>query len=152
MTESDEILKLIDKYSYILNKEYTKTTMTTSNIFDKTNELSNILNYKPNTNKRINKIVSKYKKELEGFIYLNNISEIENNKEKLYIKYVGINNKFGYGGFLYKFDKDNIILISQYKKVWNISINNNFIFYRRASTENDKIRDEFEQFLNSTSK
>ena len=150
---SDDILKIIDKYEDIINKEYVKPKRVSFNIFDifdKTKELTKMYNYKPNTNKRLSKIYFNYQNELENFAYLSDISELENNKEKLYIKYVGVNNKFGYGGFLYKFDNYYITLISQYKKVWRISINDNFIFYRRVTNENDKMREQFESFLNST--
>ena len=150
---SDDILKIIDKYEDIINKEYVKPKRVSFNIFDsfdKTKELTKMYNYKPNTNKRLSKIYFNYPNELENFACLSDISELENNKEKLYIKYVGVNNKFGYGGFLYKFDNYYITLISQYKKVWRISINDNFIFYRRVTNENDKMREQFESFLNST--
>ena len=148
---SDEILNIIRKNKELLkDKEYVKHPLPEVNIYkslDKMKEVSKIYKMNVDTNYKILKLKHKYKKELENFKYLSNVDEL--GKDKYFIRYVNINNKFGFGGFLYKYDKNCMTLINSAKKPWNILIDYNFIWYIKAKTGDDKKRDEFIKYLQS---
>ena len=152
-THADEILKIIDKHKELLEKETLKPeNLPKINIFDsldKTKEIKYIYKVKTDSSYTALKYEDLYKEHLSGFLYLDNIQQIENNREKLFVRYVNVNGKFGYGGFLYKYNNNTITLINSDKKPWTITINDNFIWYRRATTANDKMREEFAKFLDN---
>lgn len=152
-THAEEILKIIDKNKDILEKEYYKPDKPKKiNIYeslDKTKEIKHIYKMKIDSIYTALKYEEIHKEYLEGFLYLDNIQQIENNNEKLFVRYVNVNGKFGYGGFLYKYNNNSITLINSEKKPWTILIKENFIWYRRATTANDKMREEFAKFLDS---
>jgi hypothetical protein len=115
-------------------------------------EVQQILKYNEETNnkQKIKDLFEKYKKELEDFTYVENETYFINNK-KIYIRYVGFNNKINYGGFFYKTEKLNkstyIYLINSRRKVWHIDFNKNYIFANKIISEDDKIRKAFMEFL-----
>ena len=144
----DVILKKINKHKLILDNEYVKLQKPNIyNSLDKTDEIKQIYDIEVDEEYRVLKLENKHKNELNGFIYLKNLQQWYNNKEKLFVRYMNVNNKFNYGGFLYKFNNYSITLINSDKKPWIISIKDNFIWYRRANSTNDNIRKEFEEFL-----
>jgi hypothetical protein len=119
-------------------------------------EVKQILKYKEEVNntERIKKYYEKYKKELDGFKYIENENYF-NNKNKFYVRYIGFNNKLYYGGFFVKAEKKNntiyIYLINTKKKIWNIDFNKNFVFVNKIISEDDKIRKSFIEFLEKQS-
>ena len=153
---ADVILKIIDKCKDILDKEYVRPEKPPKKsiyeILSKSKEINKINNIEVDENYNALNFEIKYKNELTGFLYLKNIEQWANNKEKFFIRYIGVNNKFGWGGFLYKHNNYSITLINSNKKPWIILINDNFIWYRRAPNSDEKIREEFVKFLYSTEK
>lgn len=115
-------------------------------------EVQQIMKYNENINNkdRIKKYYVKYRKELEDFIYIDNERYFENNK-KIYIRYIGFNDKLNYGGFFVKIEKKNntsyIYLINTKRKIWYIDFKRYFIFINKIITEDDKIRKAFIEFL-----
>ena len=115
-------------------------------------EIQQILKYNEETNnkQKIKDLFGKYKKELEDFTYVENETYFINNK-KIYIRYVGFNNKINYGGFFYKIEKLNkntyIYLINSRRKVWFIDFNKHYVFANKIISEDDKIRKAFMEFL-----
>jgi len=115
-------------------------------------EIQQILKYKEkiNNEEKIKSYYKKYEKELCNFKYIDNENYFDINK-KIYIRYVGFNNKLYYGGFFVKIEKKNkttyIYLISSKKKVWYIDFNKNFIFANKVISKNEKIRNMFINFL-----
>ena len=89
-------------------------------------------------------------KDLKGFKYVVDPQLFFGMKNK-YVKYVGFNNKLYFGGFFLKAESKGdsifIYMINKDKKVWSIDFNRNYIFVNDKITEDDKIRDIFEQYL-----
>ena len=115
-------------------------------------EVQQILKYNEEVNnkQKIKDLFEKYKKELEDFTYVEDEKFFVNNK-KMYVRYVGFNNKINYGGFYYKTEKLNkniyIYLINTRRKVWHIDFNKNYVFANKLISEDDKIRKAFMEFL-----
>jgi hypothetical protein len=115
-------------------------------------EVQKILGTKTNidTDSKIKELKHTYKKDLKGFKYVVDPQLFFGMKNK-YIKYVGFNNQLYYGGFFLKAenkcDSIFIYMINKDKKVWSIDFNKNYIFVNDKITEDDKIRDIFEQYL-----
>ena len=116
----------------------------------KLDEVNIIMNLEINTNDYLEKLKKKYKKELNNFIYINHINDIIQIKNA-YIRYISIKGKIGYGGIYYKVEKENniffILLINQNKKIWKISFNDNFIFYKLIENNNNQKRTYFTELL-----
>lgn len=119
---------------------------------DKLTEVKQILNSikKIDIDSKIRELKKIFKTELKGFKYVSDSNIFLNIKNK-YIRYVGFNNKINYGGFFFKAEKKNniiiIYLINSDKKVWSVDTNKNYIFVNDIITENDKIRQMFEEFI-----
>lgn len=109
----------------------------------KLDEVNIIMNLEINNNKFLAKLVKKYKNELNGFTYLATINEVIQLK-KVFIRYISVKGQLGYGGFYNKVVERNgkffILLVSQNKKVWEISFDDNFIFYKDIENTNDQKR------------
>jgi hypothetical protein len=119
----------------------------------KLKEVQEILNKHVSINKEniIKDIIKKYKTELNGFTYTENIEEILCFKNK-YIKYVSVSGILYYGGIYYKSEIINnklyIYLINQNKKPWIIEFDKYYIFYNnRIKNDNDYKRNVFNLFL-----
>ena len=117
---------------------------------NKIDEIIMINKLKINTNDYLNKLKEKYKKDLIDFNYAKSVNEIIQNK-KIFIRYISVKGKLEYGGFYYKVIEENnkfyILLINKYKKVWKISFDDNFIFYKNILDENDNKREVFKDLL-----
>jgi len=113
-------------------------------------EIDIIMNLQINTKTYLNNLIKKFKKELDGFSYVSSINEIIGMK-KIYIRYISVKGQLGYGGFYSKVIKKNdqfyILLINSNKKIWEVSFNDNFIFYKMINTNNDDKREFFNSFL-----
>ena len=149
---SDAILKIIDDNKELLNKQYIKPmkqpNINIYNSLDKSDEITKIYNIKIDTNYRILKLELLFKQELNGFTYLNDINELTNIKDKIFIRYVGVNTKFNFGGLLRKCNKNSLTLLNlNNKSHWTVSINDNFIWYTKIKSNDDKKRESFELML-----
>ena len=125
-------------------------------MLDKTDEINAIFDLQIDTNQQIKLLKEKYKKELENFTYVKKITDIYE-KQKIYIRYIGINGKLYWGGFLYKIDKINnkyfIVLINKNKKPWTINFDTNYVFYNSIiTTRNESLRNVFIKFLDTYTK
>jgi hypothetical protein len=115
-------------------------------------EVQQILKYNEEVNnkQKIKEYYEKYKNELKDFKYIENANYF-NNKKKLYIRYIGFNDKLYYGGFFIKIEKKNntlyIYLINTKKKIWTVDFNKNYIFVNNIISEDDKIRNQFIEYL-----
>jgi len=121
---------------------------------DKTDEINAIYDLVIDTNQQLKILKDKYKKELEDFKYVKKITDLYG-KQKLYIRYIGINGRLYWGGFLFKINKVNnkyfILLINKNKKPWSIDFDTHYIFYN-AIVKDDKLRDIFTAFLDEHDK
>jgi hypothetical protein len=120
----------------------------------KLKEIDKIYNIQIDTNKYLNKLLEKYKNELDGFKYAPSINDIIQNK-KIFIRYISTKGKLCYGGIYYKVDEKNnkfyILLVNKYKNIWSISFDENFIFFKNISDDNDNKRDLFKSLLDKYS-
>lgn len=120
----------------------------------KLNEIDIIYSIKIDTNNFLNKLIEKYKNELDGFTYAQTINEIIQNK-KIYIRYISVKGKLEYGGIYYKVIKKDkkfyIFLINKYKNIWSILFDENFIFYTNILDTNDNKREIFKKLLDKYS-
>ena len=121
--------------------------MKKNNIID---EINCIYNIQINTNNYITKLIKKYKNDLIDFVYASEINEIIQQKN-IFIRYISINGKLEYGGIYYKVEEQNgifyILLINKQKKIWKISFNDNYLFYKKIENENDNKRKLFENLI-----
>ncbi len=93
-------------------------------------EIQDILhNDEPNDDFK-NKMIIEYALDLQGFKELVRLKRLKR-KEVLFIKYINVNGKLGYGGYFVSFDNETITLMNNYDKLFKISIDDNFIFYKR---------------------
>ena len=110
-------------------------------------EINEIYDIEYNTTAIIKELEERYKTELKGFTYLEDLIQLEDDT-KYFIRYIGINGKFNYGGFLYYFPNDYCIrLINNSRKAWDIIVNENFIWYSKVLNENDRKRAQFDAYL-----
>ena len=115
-------------------------------------EIDIIMSVNINTKKYLNSLILQHKKDLIDFIYVDEINNIIG-KTSLFIRYISTKGKLGYGGILYKVIKEHyifyLLLVNKDKKVWKISFNDNFIFYKTIETitDSDNKRQFFMNFL-----
>ena len=118
-----EILKIIEK-----NYDYDK-------IQEKLNNL-------------IEKFEIRYEKELEDYIYIDYNDLISKVKYGGYIRYVNLNGELRWGGVLLKINNlessdAKLLLMNTSKKIWEIKFSKNYVFYKKHTTYNDKLRELF---------
>ena len=110
-------------------------------------EINEIFDIEYDVNTSIKTLEKIYKTELNGFTYLDDLTQFEDDK-KYFVRYIGINGKFNYGGFLYYFPNEYCIrLINNSRKAWDIVINDNYIWFSNVLNENDKKRVQFDAYL-----
>ena len=103
-------------------------------------------------NKKIYKWKSDYEKELEDYEFVESEKELTKTAKKGgYIRYFNANDELRYGGFLVNIFEDNEItkmtLMNTMGKRWVISWTRNYIFYKKHTTANDKLRKIFISLL-----
>ena len=103
-------------------------------------------------NKKIYKWKSEYEKELEDYIFIESESDLKSIAKKGgYIRYFNANDELRYGGFLVNIFEDNeitkITLMNTMGKRWVVSWTRNYIFYKKHTTANDKLRKIFISLL-----
>jgi hypothetical protein len=120
---------------------------------DKLSEVQQILNTVEiiDLDAKVKYLKKIYKSELKEFRYVLD-PNIFLKVKKIYIKYIGFDDKIYYGGIFYKADKKNnnivIFLINKNKKVWSIDFNKYYIFISDiVSSVNEKTRKIFELYL-----
>ncbi len=117
----------------------------------KLDEVNIIMDLEINSNNFLTKLVKKYKNELNGFIYISEINDIIQLK-KVFIRYISVKGLLYYGGFYNKVIEKNgkyfILLINQHRKIWEVSFDDNFIFYKNIENNNDQKRSFFTDLLN----
>jgi hypothetical protein len=148
--KGDTILDIFDKNKFILKDKAIETILNKPRNEYKKNkilEINEIYDIEYDTAEIIKKLEERYKTELKGFTYLEDLIQLEDDK-KYFIRYIGINGKFNYGGFLYYFPNDYCIrLINNSKKAWDVIVNENFIWFSKVLNENDKKRAQFDAYL-----
>jgi hypothetical protein len=116
-----------------------------SNFID---EFYNKDNWERDRDKFIEKISSKFYKELEKYIFVDNINDI---KLGGYIRYVNCDEELKWGGILKKIivenDKHYLLLSNKYKQFTRVAFEYNYIFYRSIVTRADKLREIFISYL-----
>ena len=112
-------------------------------------EIDAIFDLVIDTKQQLKFLKEKYKKELENFKYIKKITDIYG-KQKIYIRYIGINGRLYWGGFLFKINKINnkfiILLINKDKKPWSVDFDTHYVFYN-SIIRDDNLRDIFTEFL-----
>jgi hypothetical protein len=103
-------------------------------------------------NKKIYKWKSEYEKELEDYIFIESEVDLKSTAKKGgYIRYFNANDELRYGGFLVNIFEDNeitkITLMNTMGKRWVVSWTRNYIFYKKHTTANDKLRKIFISLL-----
>lgn len=149
-SKTDIILNLFDKNKNILKDRPLRGILkkpTNEYKENKILEINEIFDIEYDVNTSIKTLEDKYKAELNGFNYLEDIIQLEDDT-KYFLRYIGINGKFNYGGFLYYFPNEYCIrLINNSRKAWDIIINENYIWYYKVLNENDKKRAQFDAYL-----
>ena len=114
-------------------------------------EIEEILTADVNVKETIDKLIVKHKEALTGFKYVDDIGRLtrKSSRNKLFIRYVGVNGKFGWGGFYLRNEDNHIYLVNKYKAVWCIDEKQNFIFYKKVLLDNDRMRNDFDIFLST---
>lgn len=116
----------------------------------KLDEINEIYKININTEKYLKKIKKQYENELKNFIYAEHINDVIQQKN-IFIKYISVKGKYYNGGIYYKvINKNNkfyILLINKCKKIWEVSFDDNFIFYSKILNDNDNKRKMFKELL-----
>jgi hypothetical protein len=121
-------------------------------------EIENLVNsietqeqYEKKINRKLELFFSKYKEELEDYMYIKNENEYNNLKKGGYIRYIDFNENLRWGGILlkkYDFNSINMMLLcNSSAKTFKISFENNYIFYKKHTTQSDKTRKLFLSYL-----
>tara|TARA_B100001093_G_scaffold518511_1_gene603618 strand:+ start:324 stop:716 length:393 start_codon:yes stop_codon:yes gene_type:complete len=108
--------------------------------------------WKENLDKKINSWFKKYPKELEDYEFVYSLDQLRNQvKAGGYIRYFNNNEELRYGGFLVrKIEEDDnyrLSLMNMNGKKWTIVWSRNYIFYKKHTTANDKLRKIFISLL-----
>jgi len=99
-------------------------------------------------NKRIEKFEQKYSEELNEYIYIDYSDLLSKVKIGGYIRYVNFNNELRWGGILLEIkDIDTrdakLMLKNTTNNIWMIKFSKNYVFYKKHTTYNDKLRELF---------
>ncbi len=96
----------------------------------------------------IEKISKKFYKELEKYVFVDNIDDI---KLGGYIRYVNCDEELKWGGILKKIIYENnkyyLLISNKYNNLTRVSFEYNYIFYRNIITRADKLREIFVSYL-----
>ena len=120
---------------------------------DRKKQISNFIdnyynNWEEDKNEFVEKISKNFYKELEKYIFVDNINEI---KLGGYIRYVNSCEELKWGGILKKIiienDKHYLLLANKYNNLTRVSFEYNYIFYRSIVTRADKLREIFVSYL-----
>ena len=115
------------------------------------NDMQTQEEYENKLNKKLDIYFSKFKEELEDYIYIKNLEEFINLKKGGYIRYIDFNDKLKWGGILlkkYTYNSMNMMLLcNSSSKTFNISFEKNYIFYKKHTTQSDKTRKLFLSYL-----
>ena len=102
--------------------------------------------------KKVEEILKTYEKELDKYIWVEDIDEYDNIKVGGYIRYVNFSDEFKWGGILIRksmnVEGNHIMhLKNSSEQYFNILYERNYIFYRQIVTRNDKLRDLFISYI-----
>lgn len=105
-----------------------------------------------NNRKHIEILFNKYKAELDKYIWIENLEDYDIIKLGGYVRYVNIGGELKWGGILSKktVNKNGVhmmTLITTNRGIFNISFENNHIFYKKHTSANDKMRELFISYL-----
>ena len=155
--ERKKVLNTINKYDIKVKKLNDDDSLDNIIIKTKQEQKKNnfntiIMNYsetqEEDNDNIINEIFNMYSSLLNKYEY---IDDLNNLKLGGYIRYINLNKEFRFGGILLKIkNKDDILntkllLKNTTNNLWEISFINNFIFYKKHKTKNDKFRNLFLQ-------
>jgi len=90
----------------------------------------------------------KYPEELSEYIHIDYNDLLSQVEIGGYIRYVNLDGELRWGGVLIKIDdietRDaKLLLMNISKKFWQIKFSKNYVFYRKHTTYNDKLRELF---------
>ena len=99
----------------------------------------------------IDKLINKYNKELDKYLFIESYDELEKCKLGGYIRYIDFNDTLKWGGIYIKHYKSNnfnyMVLSNSNKKTINVCFEKNYIFYKNHITSSDKMREIFISYL-----
>ena len=116
---------------------------------DRKEQINNLVdnyckNWEDDRDKFIEKISKKFYKELEKYVFVDNINDI---KLGGYIRYVNCDEELKWGGILKKIINENnkhyLLIANKYNNITRVSFEYNYIFYRNIITRSDKLREIF---------
>lgn len=96
----------------------------------------------------IERFEQKYQEELSEYIYIDYNDLLSKVELGGYIRYVNLDGNIRWGGVLIKIDdietRDaKLLLMNTSRKFWQIKFSKNYVFYRKHTTYNDKLRELF---------
>ena len=117
------------------------------NIDDFLNKHCSYEKWQNERNEKIKNFYKNYKKELEDYIFIDNIKSYNKIKPGGYIRYFNLNDELRWGGILIKKTIQNdielMILSNSTSDRTIVSFQKNYIFYKKHTTNNDKVRKLF---------
>ena len=96
----------------------------------------------------IEKFEQKYPEELSEYIHIDYHDLLSQVEIGGYIRYINLNGELRWGGVLIRIDdietRDaKLLLMNTSRKFWQIKFSKNYVFYRKHTTYNDKLRELF---------
>ena len=90
----------------------------------------------------------KYEEELSEYIYIDYNDLLSKVQIGGYIRYINLNGELRWGGILIKIEDiesrdTKLLLMNTSRKFWEIKFSKNYVFYKKHTTYNDKLRELF---------
>jgi len=112
------------------------------------NQIQTQKEWESKINIKLKKELEKYTNEFEDYNYIKNVSKL---KCGGYIRYFNLDYEFRWGGILITINKSNDFNILTLKNIngdiFKISLEKNFIFYKKHMTQSDKMKKIFLSYL-----
>lgn len=90
----------------------------------------------------------KYEEELSEYIYIDYNDLLSKVQIGGYIRYINLDGELRWGGILIKIEDiesrdTKLLLMNTSRKFWEIKFSKNYVFYKKHTTYNDKLRELF---------
>lgn len=108
-------------------------------------------NFEKKKLEKVEKLYDLYEGELEDYLFVKDKVAYDKIILGGYIRYINYNDELKWGGILLKKvinkDKNIMVLANTLNKTYNVSFENNYVFYKFHTTQSDKLKKIFLSYL-----